>query len=347
MRSLALAFALFLPLSAAAGDYYVEGPELPRRDEANAASQAAEDAGLQARVVRRMGKESGWRYVVRVEGIEEESNAKDAAADLATALHAAVGVYAVDQGAAQLVATIEGAAPARKASRHAVAPAGGGDDAAPVLEEAAKAHKVTGLAVGTAPVQFRFRRDLGEAGVADHTFARRGDDLYLEVEPVSGQVVASKLKLVGDKAWLSVDGGPWQEQNVEKARQTAEAMGPTKVLPFILVLDTALQSRRELLRMERSGVGSLDGVDVDVLSFPGDQAAQPVQVEVSVSDRMVQRVSFDGGELVYRFSAPEKVSGMVLPTQVLTERGGEAVDRVAILELDVDAKLPAAWFTAP
>lgn len=348
MRPAFLALAMVLPLSALAGDYYVETPTFHDKAAAENASEAATEAGLTPRVVRRLGKGSGWSYLVRVEHLDDEAGARDAAYELARALHAAVGVYSVTDGAADLVATIEGETPvpapdAVVATARPVTT----EDAAPILEEVAKAHRVSGVALDGRPVRFTFRRDLGEHGVADHLFARRGDDLYLEVTPVSGGVVASRLKVIGDKAWLSVDGGPWQEQNGEKARQTAEAMGPTKVLPFILVLDAALDSRRELQRMETAGKGTVAGVDVDILQFEGDQAAGPVRVEVSSKDRTVQRVGFDGGELVYTYADVAKVGPFLLPTRVVTERDGKEVDRVTIESLDPAARMGDDWFSAP
>jgi hypothetical protein len=98
--------------------------------------------------------------------------------------------------------------------------------------------------------------------------------------------------------------------------------------------------------MEHVGKGTLDGKSVQVLAFEGDQVAGPVQVEIGASD-LVERVSFDGGELVYRYAKPAKLGGAWLPSEVTTQRGGEQVDRVTLTELDVGAKMPANWFEAP
>jgi len=353
LRPISLLFACLLSAPAFAADFYLESAELSSKADANDAAEAAEEAGLGARVVRRLGKGSGWRYVVRVEGFGDSDDALDAADELAAAVGESVGVYEVDRGRAQLVEEVRPSGDARSGATAAKALAHFGlteveaEDALPFLERAAKAHKVKGLDLDNSPVRFAFRRLLGEGGVADHTVGLSGGDLYVEVQRVSGDVVPSRLKVVGDKAWLSVDGGPWTEQNGEKARQTAEAMGPTKVLPFILVLDAAMDSRRELQRMETAGRADLEGVEVEVLDFAGDQAAGPVRVDVAVEDDLVQRVVFDAGALTYWFGDHKKVGAFQLPGEVVTEREGEVVDRVEIQELEVGGKVPSSWFAAP
>ena len=352
MRPISLLFACLMSSTALAADYYLESPELDSKADAERAADAAEDAGLSPRVVRRLGQGSGWRYVVRVEGLTDGDAALDVAGNLADAMGESVGVYAVERGAASLVEEVAArrAAPAAATTtaRRVTAPASADvEDALPYLERASKEHKVDGLDLDHHPVEFGFRRLLTGGGVADHLYASRDDALYVEVKPVSGDVVGSRLKIIDDQAWLSVDGGPWTEQNIEKARQTARSMGPTKVLPFVLVLDAAMETRRELLRMETAGRADVDGVEVDVLDFAGDQAAGPVRVEVGVDEPLVHRVAFDAGALVYWFSGHDKIGSFVLPREVVTERDGTLVDRVEIQTLEVGGKMPSTWFATP
>jgi len=351
LRSVSLLFAVLVSTPALAADLYLESPDLGSRRDAEGAVEAAEDAGLDARVVRRLGQGSGWQYVVRVEGLTDTDEAVDAAEELASAVGRAVGVYALDSGTATLLEEVASPSPidpVRTLRGPIDAPeVDEVEDALPYLERAAAAHRVEGLDLDHQPVHFEFRRLLPEGGVADHTFAMRDGALYLEVEKVSGDVVPSRVKIVEERAWLSVDGGPWTEQNVEKAEQTAHAMGPTKVLPFVLVLDAAMDSRRELQRMETAGSTEVDGAEVDVLDFAGDQAAGPVRVLVGRSEPLVHEVLFDAGALIYRFADHGKVGAFRLPREVVTERDSEVVDRVEIEALEVGAKMPDAWFAAP
>lgn len=342
-----LSLLLFLGLSsiAQAGTFYLEGPEAAVKTEASEDAKEAEAEGMDARVVRRMGVKAGWRYVVRVEGISDAKEATKVASKLANVVEGPVAVFSVDGEQAALVTM--------------VAPAGGTEpvsppsapvepsDAAPVLEAAVKAHKVEGLLLDGRDLRFAFRRTLPDGTVIDHVWARKGDSLYVSIEPVKGDAKASRLKVNDAGAWLSVADGPWEEQNVEKTRATVLDLGPTSVLPFLLVLDPARQTRRELERMELVGEGSLDGEEVSVLLFEGDRTAGPIKVELGSRDRLVRQVSFDNGELVYRYDDVGKLGSMHLPRHVVTLRGGKPVDEVRISDLDLTPKLPDAWFAAP
>jgi len=339
---LALAFS---PL-AHAGSFYLEGPEATVKAEASEDAKEAESKGLDARVVRRMGVKSGWRYVVRVEGYADAKVATTNAAKLAEVVEGPVAVFSVDGDQAGLVTMVAPAGGAEPASPPPSTP-NEASDAAPVLEAAVKAHKVSGLLLDGRDLRFAFRRTLPDGKVIDHVWARKADALYASVEPVEGDVVASRLRAIDEGAWLSVDGGAWEEQHVEKTRATLLDLGPASVLPFLLVLDPARQTRRELQRMELVGEGSMDGVPVSVLVFEGDRTAGPVKVELGNEDHLVRRVSFDNGELVYVYDDFGKLGGMHLPRHVITLRGGKPVDDVRITDLDLSPKLPDAWFAAP
>jgi hypothetical protein len=343
--ALVVGFLLTVPSLAVAGSYYLEGPEVEAKTDASEDAKEAASDGLDARVVRRMGMNSGWRYVVRIDGLTEEASARSAASKLASATNGPVAIYSISGDQAALVAMVGEVGSASPAV--APAPAKEGADPNPLLDAAVGAHKVGGLVLDGKDLRFAFRRTLSSGGVADHVWARQGESIYVSVEPVSGEVTASRLKVVGDKGWLSVDGGAWEEQNLEKTRQTALDLGPTSVLPFLLVLDPARQTRRELQRMQHIGRERLGDLDVDVLHFEGDQAAGPVRVEIGAADQLVRRVSFDSGELVYEFSDFGKLGGLWLPQDVTTRRRGEVVDRVRITELELAPKLPEAWFKAP
>ena len=337
--------ALLFSSIAHAGTFYLEGPEARVKAEASEDAKAAEAEGMDARVVRRMGVKAGWRYVVRVEGFTDPKAATTQAARLAEVVEGPVAVFSVEGDRAGLVTM--------------VAPPGGAEpvdpppppvevsDAAPVLEAAVEAHKVGGLLLDGRDLRFAFRRTLPGGEVIDHVWARSGDGIYASIEPVKGEVVASRLRLLGDRAWLSVDGGPWEEQNVDKTRATLQDLGPSSVLPFLLVLDPARQTRRELQRMELVGEGTVDGVEVQVLVFEGDRTAGPVKVELGKADHLVRQVSFDNDQLVYTYDDFGKLGGMHLPRHVVTRRGGEVVDDVRITDLDLSPKLPDAWFAAP
>ncbi len=328
-----------------AGSFYLEGPEATVKAEASEDAKEAEAQGMDAHVVRRMGVQAGWRYVVRVEGFEDAKTATAQASRLAEVVDGPVAVFSVEGATAGLVTMV--AAPGGSAPVAPPAAPVEVTDAAPILEEAVKAHKVSGLILEGRDLRFAFRRTLPDGKVVDHVWARQGESMYASVEPVKGEVVASRMRALGDKAWLSVDGGAWEEQNVDKTRSTLQDLGPASVLPFLLVLDPARQTRRELQRMELVGEGTVDGTEVSVLVFEGDRTAGPVKVEVGKADHLVRQVSFDNGQLIYVYDEFGKLGGMFLPQHVVTRRGGQVVDEVRITDLDLSPKLPDAWFAAP
>ena len=345
LRIVPLMLLLGLTSIAHAGTFYLEGPEADVKTDAGEDAKSAEAVGMDARVVRRMGVNSGWRYVVRVEGLTDVEAAKSNAARLAEAIDGPVAIFSVQGDQAGLVSVVS---PEGEASEPEAAPAPAeASDAAPVLEASVQAHKVQGLLLDGRDLRFAFRRTLPDGGVVDHVWARKGDALYASVEPVEGDAVASRLRANAEGAWLSVDGGPWEEQHAEKTRSTIDDLSPTSVLPFLLVLDPARQTRRELQRMELVGVSEKDGVRVSVLLFEGDRTAGPIKVEVGVDDHLVRSVSFDSDKLVYHYDDVGKLGGMQLPRHVVTMKSGERVDDVRITDLDLTPKLPDAWFAAP
>lgn len=335
---LALATGLAL-----ASDWYLETADRADKGEATSLSQAASGRGHEARVVRRFVDGAGWRYLVRVEGFDDRAEAEGAARDLAASLAVGVAVFEVDGTVARLVAEVASAAPAREAAPAAPA------DAAPLLEAAIAAHGVTPgtlAAVRTGPVRLEYRRRLPDGRVLDHVWAARDGALYAEVRPVEGTARASRTLVTADGAWLSVDGGPWTPQNPDKTRATLEQLGPAGVVPVVLALAAAVESRREFERMVPAGSGDADGVATEILRFAGDAISDPIELEVGRGDHLLRRVRFDGG-VVHELSGYRKGGPPGVPATVSTLRDGKVADTVEITLLDLKPTLPDAWFAAP
>lgn len=339
---------LFLLLNSAvarADDWYLETLDRPQRADATAWQAEIAPTGVDVRVVRRFVDGEGWRFLVRGEGFADETNASDAAHKVADAIDAPVSVFRSDGRTAARVAEVE-----PSAGTAVVVDDEREDGTGPLAEAvvALNAGKLADAVRRDGSLLLAYRRTLPDGRVADHTWAADGTGrVYVQIEKVEGDVVPSRILLAGGKAWLSVNGGPWQEQNEEKARMLVDALGPTEVLPLLLQLGDAVATRREFERMVVVGQGTFDGAPTRRLGYAGDTTTQPIEVELAADARPV-RVRFGEGDLavIHEFRDYGNDKGRHLPGRITTVRGG-ATDVVEIDKLDPAASLPAEWFRIP
>jgi hypothetical protein len=335
---------LAFTVSASASDWYLETPARPDRAEVAGWEQREVEQGGDAHLVRRFVDGEGWRFVLRTEGLADEDGAMEAARGLADRLGVAVTVFEVDAG---------------KAVRHGEVTPGGPvartEPAAPTAdaqEELARAVAAMGdteslvSAIRDGKVLFAYRRSLADGRVVSHTWAASGSGLYLEIEPVEGAVVPSRAKVVGDAAWLSVDGGAWASQNAEKVRSTIESTGPTEVVPLVWLLNRAVETRREFERMRVVGTGTFDGAPTVILEYGGDAVSGALRIELG-RDGLPCRVAFGEGTVEHEFRGWSRVRGAAVPGEIRTSRGGKHTDTVVVETLDPSASLPGDWFRAP
>lgn len=326
-----------------ASDWYLETGARPDRAEVARWEEQEVARGSEAHLVRRFVDGEGWRFVLRTEGLTGEDAAMEAARGLADRLGVAVAVIEVDAGKATRRGDVT---PSGKVARQEVV---AGPEADDVLARAVAAMGDTGpllSALRDGKVMFAYRRTLADGRVVDHTWAASGSALYLEVEPVEGAVVASRLKVVGDSAWMQVDGGEWAVQNLEKVRSTIEATGPVEVVPLVWMLATAVESRREFERMTVAGKGTFDGEATTILSYGGDAVTGALTLEVG-EDGLPRRVRFGEGAAVHEFRSWTREKGVSIPREIVTTRQGRPSDTVVIDVLDTSANLPADWTRPP
>jgi hypothetical protein len=196
--------------------------------------------------------------------------------------------------------------------------------------------------VQSGPVRFEYRRTLPDGRVLQHRWAAQGGALYVEVW---GDAPGRKLRIAGEHAELSVEGGAFTRQSGKLSRTVAESLGPSKVIPVVLGLRSALETRREFQSMVVAGKGQQGGAQTVLLRFGGDATSGPIELEVGVSDHLVRRVSFDDGARIYELADYREVAGAFLPFAITERRGEEIVDRVQIDQLEVGGVLPPEWFT--
>lgn len=341
---LSVLLASFLSSSAFAADWYLEGPDRDQKADATAMEEAAVQAGHEARVVRRFVDGEGWRFFVRVEGFADPASARTAARDLADGVGVAFGVFETDGRTAARVEVIQ---PKGAPAAAAEAPTA---DATPVLEamiEALGSDESVLRAVRGGPVRFEFDRELPDGRVVGHTWAARGDALYLEIRAVAGAVKPSRTVVNARGAWLSVDGGPWVAQDAEKTRELLEHLGPDEILPLVMSLAVAVETRREFERMGLVGEGDDEGVPVQVLRFEGDATSGPLEIEIGLRDHLLRRVRFDEGEVEHVYEGWRRFGKLQIPERLTSHRGGAMTDAVEIRALDLAPNLPDAWFADP
>jgi hypothetical protein len=333
--------SLFAP--AFASEWYLETGARPERTEVATWEQREVERGVDAHLVRRFVDGQGWRFVLRAEGLAGEDAAMEAARGMADRLGVAISVLEVDAGKTTRRGEVT------PSGRVAAAPVVEGPDPDEALARAVEAMGNTEAlltAIRDGKILFGYRRTLADGRVIDHTWAASGTGLYLETEPVEGAVVASRLKVVDEAAWLSVDGGPWSSQNAEKARSTIEATGPVEVVPLVWMLGRAVETRREFERMRVAAPGTFDGRPTTVLEFGGDAVTGALTLHLA-ADGLPCRVEFGGGGEVHEFRAWTRVKGVAIPGEVRTWRAGALSDIVAVDVVDTAPSLPTDWFRAP
>lgn len=342
-------------LTAGATELYFEGPIHEDRAAAVSSSRTARDAGHKTRVIRRYRDGAGWEYLVRVSGFSDKKSALAVAPELVEALGGDLALYLLTDPEAE---------PERV--RFVAGDVSESDDEADVPTRDVKADREPlalqptidahgGAAAGAARIResetvlFRFQRTLPDGAVIAHTWARSGDDLFAKIEKVAGEVTPSRSKVIGDQAWLAVDGGSFESKDLERTRETLDDFGPERVIPFVLSFAELANDRKELQILREEGTGKLGDHTVRILESEGDQASGPLVVQVDARSHLVRKVDFNEGAMVVEFDgwnahadAPLKV-----PKTIRTWKDGALVDTVEILEIDLAPEFPKGWFDAP
>ncbi len=349
-----LGLLLLFAAPAHAVDFYIEGPSVTTRAEAVAMVQTAKAAGHKARVVRRYRHGSGWEYVFRVEGFTERLGASQAASQLAELTGRGVSVYGED---GTIAAPSERPKVDNDPAPVPIARVEPSEQAEPLdapqvpdelIQRATRAH---GGADGTMSVLgradvvvFEFDRHL-DGDVVRHIWARRGDDLFLEVRSQAA-AVPSRTVIQGDTAWLVVGDGERVSVDTERARQTVERFAPETVIGLGLTAARDFTERPELHSLRLDGETTCGDDPCAVMRFDGGRLASPVVLGVATSDWTVRQVGFRGGVMREFEGYTEPAPGLVVPGVVRTWRHRELVDDLRITRLDPQPELPDDWFDA-
>jgi hypothetical protein len=325
---------------AARGGYYLEAPPAPDREAAAEVGRAADAAGLRSRVVRRYVHGEGWRYVVLVEGFSEAVDAEEAAGRMATATGLSVTVFSTENDQATRLSEVAPSTP------EPVAPVAGAPDVETLLDRAAVAHGGSAHPAAGAPnLRYVFRRRAPDGLDVGHLVVRRGDALYVEIDPRGGDAVPSRTWVRGASAWVSVDGGAPEAKDATWTREQLAVLFPEALMALPLSFGAARQDT-EFRAMYLDGEDTVDEARCYRLRFDGDRNTTPRTVYLDRETLLVRRVESAG--VVQEFSAYRDVApGRPMPFRVKVIRDGAVVDDVEIVEFDLAPSFPADWFGAP
>lgn len=344
--------------------FYVETEAYADRDVAHAARDLL--TGLQAPpvVIRRFERDDGWRYFVRVELAAGEPAARALAATVGERLSVDVRLYerlgrdlrrlplveaAPATPAAAPAAPVAVPTPSRSppvAHRATKAADPGPSSPDTILRRVARAHGGAHEQAANDSILFRFERLLPSGSRVRHTYARRGQDLYVEVTPVEGAgLTASRSGVVDGKAWLAgYDGGGL---NVARVREQLQRFSPEQVIALPLSL-TAGFGGRELARMHQAEDAEVGGRACLQLAYDGDRAAEPLAIAIDKEAFLIRRVDvgLPGARLTREYSDYRELeTGGVHPGSVVAREGRDVVDTVEVVQLLMDVSLPDEWFS--
>ncbi len=338
--------AWILGSAAVAGGWSAESPAYTDRGEANTAAKVTKGTEYRGKVVRRYAEGSGWEFVVRVDDLGTEDDAKAAAQAL---IDAGTGPVMVKNPDGDVVTTIAAGAegvPAAAPTEGDGAPQPGPAEEPPAWVEAVMEAHGPGLdALSDAErVKIVYTRKLADGRIAQHTYARRGTDLYLSIEAKKGEIAESTTLALGDAAWLTAKGET-TKQDLQRSRETIEKFGPTGVIPLVLDFEEAVDAHPLIAALEPAGDGEVQGEKVEIYRHEGGES---LEVAVGARDRLVRRVALDAGKRVHEFGKYTTVEDVQIPMRILSRRDGvEGADQVAIDEVELDGELPDSWFQAP
>lgn len=356
--------ALLGPAPAAAADeVWVETAPLASRQEAHELLAEADlsDEGLTARVTRRFVKGSGWRFVVRIDGVDDVAEGRRLAMTLAEAGARALVLEqegdtvrtAHDLGGSGAAATA-GADPTATIDARVRLP-----DARAVLRKAVKAHGGARggleLVEPAEALSLAYERtvavDDGQLLAANRYF-RQGEALRLEVEILEG-VGTDSVTLVtpGNRAWVVVEDRA-VARDVARTREVIARFGPESVLAVPLglaqdvdqaadwqdvrVVGTELVAGREQLRVEPA------------VTDPARAGLVAAWFEADAGTLTQVQWRSVSGLLTFAYDDYREVdSGVIVPFVAGIERDGRPVERVRLLQFELDPLLDSGLFADP
>ncbi len=353
VRILVIAMVLALSASAAETAFYLESPPLSTRAEALELQAAAQEEGINARVVRRYEHGSGWEYLVLAEGFADRAEAESAAGVLASQSGHGITVYegegsggrrlnargegwtgtSIDPGAVATQAEVVALPSAEEVLARSVRALGGASGGAQRLQE-------------SPALEFHYRRELATpAGAiqATHHLAWEQGDLRLKIEHEQGPGVDASMLIQGEQAWVHTEDG-LLERDATRSREVLEDFGPMAVLewPLSFAQQVEIDPAYGDLRVE--GLEEFRGQMVYRLETIREVSGESFSILIDAERYTVAQVGFrsDAGAVSYHFEDWRELdTGLVVPFFVQLTRDGQQIEKVVVQELSLLDALPA------
>jgi hypothetical protein len=340
--------------------YYLESEPSSSRNAALEVARAAADAGVNGRLVRLYVPEKGWVYLFRSEDASGDDELRRKRAIIATSSGQAVHLVEAENGETRVVDQVEAPPRASSGSTAAADPAGAPApvsvdralDVQEILRRVVRAHAGPAPGEGLAAVPalvFRFERALPE-GKVEHLYARRGDDLYLQVDAKDGAGVPVRLGVVKGKAWVASSAASPAPPDAVRAREQIERFSPARVLGVPLLFTGGLPGGREYELLTVGDSVKIHGRPAVVLTWAGDRASAALQVIVDTGTWRILEVArgVDEGRLRWVFSDYiELDDGRIHPGRIEVLQADKVIDRILVRQLELDPTLLDEWFAAP
>ncbi len=341
-----------------ASDFAVELAPQQSKEAAEAQLASAKVDG--ARVVRRYVKNTGWAYLVVVDGLPSLDAARAAAGRMASA-EAPATIYARDGKELKELELVTAPTPAPaeaaegegRTKRKRSADSG----AEQVLDAAVRAHGGRGAGLEqlaeAAAVRFVYDRKIpadGAALVAQNVYLRQGPGTRLEVKITEGTGQNSVTVVRPDgTSWVVVDGAV-TERDPSRAREVLARFSPETVLAVPLGLPDDVETAEVWRDLRLAGTAVEDGGSRLILE-PVDQARGGlVSAAFDPTDHTLRRVTWsaEAGQLTFRYDDYRRLDRhLVVPFHARVERDGVLVEEVYIQELVLEPVLSGDLFDLP
>lgn len=316
-------------------------------------------------VVRRFTAGTGWRWYVRIDGLEDERLVQAAGAVLGAGDRGAL-VYSDADGTWMLTETLSPAAPAAPLVAPTasvkpaddVAPSGRLPSAAQVLRAAQKAHggrSSAAKAVLEAPaLRFEFSRRVGEGTAqvsANNVYERQGLARRLEVRIQEGPGQASRTVIdAGNHAWVDIKGTP-VARDAARTREVVERFSPEEVLSLGLNLADRIDNAPEWDRLDQvaqaGGIGAPQWRLTAAHAAGGAGGGGLVEASFDAGTRTLRSATWEGPQGLLRvgFSdyRPLGEHGLVAH-RIEVWRDDKILEAVEVKSLELLAAIPKGRF---
>lgn len=323
-----------------ADPYFVETSPVADRAAAEAVEMLVDQAGLDARVVRRFQLGVGWGFAVLVEGLTDEGVAREAAAKVRALGGADPSIYLLEaRERVSVPASAPTAAepPARTAAwwidaaDRALGGASGG---------------AAGLARAGA-VRFEFERTFEQGGktvTVVHRYWREAGSRRLEVD-TDGFGQDSVAVVTPSGGWIQAGGAV-------KARDIGVLIGTVDGFAPEAVLTVALEGHHILASPEVRSFQLLDGAERGIRLGSTAEEGEPglawVELDPSTARPLRLRYVTQGGPLEWELSDWREVApGVVAPHAVRLERPDGKTERFRVRGLRLQDAAPPGTFEPP